>query len=263
MDAAEEQPGAEGVVQQGANGEVQGLAACSHPQEEALQTRQKRHLSRSLDLSRGSVSSRAAKHQKQGETALSYWAYCGIQKDVSACMASQHITTIQYVPISLMCKCYVVLSGKRTEIVLCAESIAVGRIYSNLRERIQSDRNVQLLASHKTFVCIAADDGSVQYLAAPVDPAELAAATLAHQASLDMSAVKDSQPRQVLSGRDAGSLNQRGAPLNGSSHSQTAAAVRPAAQPPLVHAAGAAQRKAPLASMPLGHAQERPLGLPS
>ncbi len=92
-------------------------------------------------------------------------------------------------------------------------------------------------------MCIAADDGSVQYLAAPVDPAELAAATLAHQASLDMGGMKDTQPRQVLSGRDAGSLNQRGAPLNGSSHSQTAAAVKPAAQPPHIHTAGAAQPK--------------------
>ena len=98
--------------------------------------------------------------------------------------------------------------------------------------------------------CIAADDGSVQYLAAPVDPAELAAATLAHQASLDMSGLKDAQPRQVLSGRDAGSLNQRGAPLNGSSHSQTAAAVRPAAQSLLVHAAGLAQQTGPSLSLP-------------
>ncbi len=68
MDAAEEQPGAEAASQQEADREVEGAAA-SPPQEEALQPRQKRHLSRSLDLSRGSVSSRAAKHQKQGEAA--------------------------------------------------------------------------------------------------------------------------------------------------------------------------------------------------
>ena len=66
MDAAEEQPGAEGSVQQEAEREVQGLPASSRPQGEALHPRQKRHLSRSLDLSRGSVSSRAVKHQKQG-----------------------------------------------------------------------------------------------------------------------------------------------------------------------------------------------------
>ena len=68
VDAAEEQPGAEGIVQQEVDREVERLPASSQPQGEALQPRQKRHLSRSLDLSRGSVTSRAVKHQKQGGT---------------------------------------------------------------------------------------------------------------------------------------------------------------------------------------------------
>ena len=67
MDVAEEHPGAAGSVQQEGDREVEGLSACSRPQEEAMQPRQKRHLRRSLDLSGGSVSSRAAKHQKQGQ----------------------------------------------------------------------------------------------------------------------------------------------------------------------------------------------------
>lgn len=67
MDVAEEHPGAAGTMQQEGDGEVERLLVCSRPQQEEVQPRQKRHLSRSLDLSRGSVSSRAAKHQKQGE----------------------------------------------------------------------------------------------------------------------------------------------------------------------------------------------------
>lgn len=86
--------------------------------------------------------------------------------------------------------------------------------------------------------CFASDDGSVQYLASPVEPAELAAATLAHQASLDMGAMHGAGQRQVLSGRDAGSLNQKAARLNCRSQSRTAAAENPDAQPSLVHAAG-------------------------
>ena len=50
-------------------------------------------------------------------------------------------------------------------------------------------------------------------LAAPVEPAELAAATLAHQASLDLNDAPGAalrqqlQGRQALQGRDAGSLS--------------------------------------------------------
>ena len=68
VDAAEEQGGEGDVAQQEADMGKEGLAACSQTQEE-VQPRhcQKRELSRSLDLSRGSVSSRVAKHQKQGK----------------------------------------------------------------------------------------------------------------------------------------------------------------------------------------------------
>ena len=68
--------------------------------------------------------------------------------------------------------------------------------------------------------CLVDDAGSegVRSLAAPVEPAELAAATLAHQASLDLddapgAALRQQlQGRQALQGRDAGSLSHR-APL--------------------------------------------------
>ena len=99
-----------------------------------------------------------------------------------------------------------------------------------------------------TSSCIAAEDGSLQVLAAPVDPAELAAATLAHQASLDMSAMQGAGSRQTLAGRDAGSLNQQGAPLHGSSQCHTAGAEKPAAQRLFAHAAGAVLRVASLTS---------------
>ena len=63
--------------------------------------------------------------------------------------------------------------------------------------------------------CLVDDAGSegVRSLAAPVEPAELAAATLAHQASLDLNdapgaALKQQlQGRQALQGRNAGSLS--------------------------------------------------------
>jgi hypothetical protein len=68
--------------------------------------------------------------------------------------------------------------------------------------------------------CPVDDAGSkgVRSLAAPVEPAELAAATLAHQASLDLddapgAALRQQlQWQQALQGRDAGSLSY-GAPL--------------------------------------------------
>ena len=87
--------------------------------------------------------------------------------------------------------------------------------------------------------CNAAGSGSVQYRAAPVKPAELAAAVLAHQASLDMEPRRGPTPRQSLAGRDAGSLNQPGAPLEGSSRSCTAVAEKATAQPLPAHPAGA------------------------
>ena len=94
----------------------------------------------------------------------------------------------------------------------------------------------------------AAGSGSVQYRAAPVKPAELAAAVLAHQASLDMGTVRGAAPRQSLAGRDAGSLNQPGAPLEGSSRSCTAVAEKPTAQPLPAHPAGAVPRATSSAS---------------
>ena len=68
VDATGEQQDTEGDAQHEGDREAQGRPASSQLLEESHSChRPKRHLSRSLDLSRRSVSSRAAKHQKQGE----------------------------------------------------------------------------------------------------------------------------------------------------------------------------------------------------
>ncbi len=68
VDATGEQQDTEGDAQHEGDREVQGRLASSQLVEESHSChRPKRPLSRSLDLSRRSVSSRAAKHQKQGE----------------------------------------------------------------------------------------------------------------------------------------------------------------------------------------------------
>ena len=81
-----------------------------------------------------------------------------------------------------------------------------------------------------------AESGSVQSLATPVDPAELAAATLAHQASLDVDVVPAAGLRQQLAGRDAGSLSA--VEQNGRALLDFARTEKSAAQPSLAQAAG-------------------------
>ena len=81
-----------------------------------------------------------------------------------------------------------------------------------------------------------AESGDMQSLATPVDPAELAAATLAHQASLDVDVVPAARLRQQLAGRDAGSLSA--VEQNGRALLDLARTEKCAAQPSLVHAAG-------------------------
>jgi len=81
-----------------------------------------------------------------------------------------------------------------------------------------------------------AESGSVQSLATPVDPAELAAATLAHQASLDVDVVPAARLRQQLAGRDAGSLSA--VKQNGRAFLDLARTEKSVAQPSLAHAAG-------------------------